>query len=71
VIYYPTYANGKTSPLTASGLVAALDANTMADKFFSEQIALAYWPKAVTIANGKLWVAWQSIEKGTLNRYNL
>jgi len=66
-VFYPTYSSGAM----VQGLVAAIDTAGMADQSSNEHVAISYWPKAVTLAGGKLWVAWQSMDKATVNRYSL
>jgi len=66
-VFYPTYASGTM----VQGLVAAFGTADMADQSSNEHLAFSYWPKAVTVAGGKLWVAWQSMDKATVNRYSL
>jgi len=66
-VFYPTYSGYSM----LQGLVAAIGTDGMADQWSNEHVAIIYWPKAVTVAGGKLWVAWQSIDKATVNRYSL
>jgi hypothetical protein len=66
-VFYPTYSSGTM----VQGLVAAFGTAGMADQSSNEHVAVSYWPKAVTVAGGKLWVAWQSMDKATVNRYSL
>jgi len=66
-VFYPTYSSGTM----VQGLVAAFGTADMADRSSSEHVAISYWPKAVTVAGGKLWVAWQNMDKATVNRYSL
>merc|ERR1712129_586448 len=65
-VFYPTYSSGTM----VQGLVAAFGTADMADRSSNEHVAISYWPKAVTVASGKLWVAWQNMDKATVNRYS-
>jgi len=67
MVYYPTHASGTW----VQGLVAAIDTASLTDTERYQHIDRNFWPMAVTVVGDKLWVAWNNIEKATLNRYTL
>jgi len=67
-IYYTIY---NPNMMLFQGLQAAIDAETLEDKFMGMHYGRTYWPMAATVLGDKLWVSWQRIDESLLDRYTI